>query len=298
MTPLAAEVEALFDRQVSAWPLLARGVAGLAGARTKTVDASGFEVLVRHIPHRVASTTAPVDAASIAKRPCFLCRQNMPAEEEGLPFGAELTIYANPFPILERHLTVVHRDHRPQRLDAALEAMLDLAAGLPDFAVVYNGPECGASAPDHLHLQAGRRDGLPLARDVEGMCGPVVSGYGWTALVFRGARANVLADARRALSALAARTDKRPEPLVNVALLADGGDAFTLVLFPRSRHRPEAFHRGELLVSPATIDMSGILVTPREEDFERLDGPRVRGVFREVSLPDDAVARLAAELAS
>ncbi|HJU28808.1 MAG TPA: DUF4922 domain-containing protein, partial [Candidatus Binataceae bacterium] len=124
-------VELLFERQMRAWPLLAKGVAGLAQARTRPVRIDWFDVFVRCIPHRMASTMAAVDGESIAKRPCFLCAANLPAEEEGVAFNEEFTIYCNPFPIIDRHLTIAHRDHVPQRIERRFGHMLDLAAALP-----------------------------------------------------------------------------------------------------------------------------------------------------------------------
>src|ERR1051326_2709325 len=159
---LGQQIEDLYQRQIKTWPRLARGIEGLKQAETRPVEIDWFEVYVRHIPHRVTSTTAAVDKESIAKRPCFLCAANLDPEEEGIPFGDDFTIYCNPFPIVERHVTVVHNQHRPQRIAQAFGRMLDLAAALRGYFVIYNGPECGASAPDHLHFQAGARMLFPI----------------------------------------------------------------------------------------------------------------------------------------
>ena len=151
------ELEELFKRQARAWPQLAQGLEGLARAKTRPVRIDWFDIFIRHIPHRVRSTTAAVDRESVAKRPCFLCAGNLPAEEEGMRFDEEFTIYCNPFPIVDRHLTIAHRDHGSQRIANQFGNMLDLAAALPGYFIIDNGPECGASAPDHLHFQAGAR---------------------------------------------------------------------------------------------------------------------------------------------
>jgi hypothetical protein len=261
---------------------------GLAEALTRPLVVDGAEVLLRHIPHRVASTTAAVDRASIAKRPCFLCAANLPLEQQGLAWGDEFTFLCNPFPIVERHLTVVHREHRPQRIAGQVGTMLDLAAALPGFFVVYNGPQCGASAPDHLHLQAGSRAGLPIVREAAGKAGPALEAYGMRALLFRGPdRSRVLDETERALAVLSSVTGREPEPWCNVAAFYERDAGFTVVLFPRSKHRPDAFHTGDLVVSPATIDLSGILVAPFLKDFERLSGEDVAAVYGEVTIPED-----------
>lgn len=287
MTELERGVDALFRRQREAWPLLAAGLAGLASARTRPVRAAGAEALVRHVPHRVASTTAKVDPASVAARPCFLCAANLPPEQEGLAWGPDFTLLCNPFPVVERHLTVVHREHRPQLLEGQVGTMLDLADALPGSFVLYNGPRCGASAPDHLHLQAGARGELPLVREVTGREGPAFEAWGVRALLLRGDRARLLDETHRALALLAGVTGRGPEPWCNVVALREGEGSFALVLFPREKHRPDAFHSGELRVSPAGIDLSGLLVAPFEADFERLSGDLVEAVFREVTLLEE-----------
>jgi hypothetical protein len=229
-----------------------------------------------------------VDRASIAKRPCFLCRENLFPEQEGLAFGPDIVLYCNPFPVVDRHLTVVHREHRPQVIEGQLDAMLGLAAALPGFFTIYNGPQCGASAPDHLHLQAGSRDGLAIVRETAGNAGPAIEAYGIRALLFRSKDcARVRSGTRRALGILSAVTGREPEPWCNLAAFYEPEAGYSLVVFPRSKHRPDAFHAGELAVSPATIDMSGILVTPFAKDFERLSGADVAAVYREVTIPED-----------
>src|SRR3954469_6260067 len=121
------KIEELFQRQLKAWPLLLSGTEGLARAQTRSVRIDWFDIHIRHIPHRVISTTAAVDKASIERRPCFLCAANMPREQEGIAFDSGFTLYCNPYPIVERHLTIVHRDHRPQKIAGQLAAFLDIA---------------------------------------------------------------------------------------------------------------------------------------------------------------------------
>ena len=162
--------------------------------------------------------------------------------------------------------------------------MLDLAAALPGSFTVYNGPKCGASAPDHLHLQAGSRSSLPVVREAAEKPGPALQAYGMRALLLRGERARVVGETERALAHLAEVTGREGEPWCNAAAWGEGDGSLALVLYPRSRHRPDAFHSGELRVSPASIDMSGLLVAPFPEEFERLSGEDVAAVYREVTL--------------
>ena len=298
MIEMVDQIDELLRQQREAWPLLRKGLDGLVEAKTRSVRAAGSEVLVRRIPHRVSSTTAAVDRESIRRRPCFLCPENLDPAEKGLPFGPTHTIYCNPFPVVERHLTVVHRDHRPQRIDGQLETMLDLAKALPGFFVVYNGPECGASAPDHAHLQAGSREGLPLVRDLAARPGPAIGLYGARALLFRGGDCSRLLDEiARALAILSSVTAKSSEPLCNTVVFHEPDAGWAVVVFPRSKHRPDAFHTGELTVSPAAIDLCGILVAPVARDFERITGEDVEAIFREVTLSEEPFREVVTRLA-
>jgi ATP adenylyltransferase/5',5'''-P-1,P-4-tetraphosphate phosphorylase II len=292
------QVEALFERQVQRWAQLARGLQGLAQSETRRLHTNWFDVFVRHIPHRVVSTTAAVDAESIARRPCFLCAKNLPPEEEGLPFDDEFAIYCNPFPIVSRHLTISHKDHCPQRIATHFPRMLDLASKLPGYFVIYNGPECGASAPDHAHFQAGSRELFPIEMDAANCTGLTITGYARNVFVFRGRDpAAIVERLESAIDILAEVTRRRPEPMVNIAAFHEAGQWVTYV-FPRGKHRPSCFHSGELTVSPASIDLCGIIAVPKRADFEKITADAIVEIFREVTLPEaefeEAAARLEA----
>jgi hypothetical protein len=292
------KLEALFKRQVRAWPQLAKGIEGIAQAKMRPVRIDWFDVLIRHIPHRAGSTTAAVDPESVAKRACFLCAQNLPLEEEGVPFGEDFTIYCNPYPVVDHHLTIAHRQHRLQQIANQIGNMLDLAAVLPGYFVIYNGPECGASAPDHLHFQAGSRRLFPIEKDAAGLSGITVPNYRRNVFVLRGRNRTALIDRMgRAIDLLAAATGARAEPLLNIAVFHEK-EEWVAYLFPRGKHRPEAFYTGELTVSPAAIDLCGIFVVPLRRDFERITGDSIAAIFQEVTLPDDQVREVAEKLES
>jgi hypothetical protein len=290
------QLEELFQRQMHTWPQLAKGIEGLAHAQTRPVRIDWFEVFIRHIPHRISSTTAAVDQESVAHRPCFLCAQNLPPEEEGLQFNEDFTIYCNPFPIVDRHLTIAHREHTLQRIANRFGTMLDLAAALPGYFVVYNGPECGASAPDHMHFQAGSRRLLPIEKDTIGLGGIAVPNYARHVLLFRGPDRSALIDRMaRAIDLLAQTTGKRVEPLVNLAAFYKK-EAWVVYLFPRGKHRPQVYYTGELTVSPASIDLCGIFVVPVAQDFQTITGDAISAIFREITLPDDQFREVVVKL--
>jgi len=279
------QLESLMSRQQRAWLQLAQGIDSLARAKTRSVRIDWFDIDIRHIPHRLTSTAAPVDRESVAKRPCFLCADNLPIEEEGVQFGEDFTIYCNPFPIVAKHLTIAHKKHCQQRIANQFGTMLDLAATLPGYFVIYNGPDCGASAPDHMHFQAGSRALLPIVKDTVGLTGVTIPNYVRNAFLFRGSvRSALIERMDLAIELLAVTTGRRLEPLVNIAVFHERGE-WVIHLFPRAKHRPEVFYTGELTVSPAAIDLCGIFVVPLANDFERITGEAIAAIFEEITLP-------------
>jgi ATP adenylyltransferase/5',5'''-P-1,P-4-tetraphosphate phosphorylase II len=305
-----ARLNALIEHQRSTWPALADGYDRLAHIETKRIRIAETDAVVQHNPRRIKSTAASIDRASVEARRCFLCEENLPAEEKGLAYGDDLVLLCNPFPVLDKHISVVHREHVEQRLDRHIETMLGLAADLaPDYFVLYNGPECGASAPDHLHFQACSRRLLPIEEAIRQEDSAVedcdaclesarggfelftLSGVGRTVIVMRGGSdAEISEWGARVLEDLARATDKR-EAMVNLICTYDRG-VWTLYIFPRSRHRPAAFFaEGEdrLTISPGAIDMAGVIVVPERDHFDRLTGELMEGIFAEVSYGEEAV---------
>jgi hypothetical protein len=249
----------------------------LRESQTRAVQVFGRDVLVRHIPHRIKSTTAAVDAVSIAQRACFLCPANLDPEEQGVPFGSEFTLYCNPFPILDRHLTIVHAEHRPQRISGQFGAFLNLAKALPDSFLIYNGPACGASAPDHLHFQACARAIFPIEGDL-------TEGYIPRVFAVRGADLlPLVARLESLVEALKDVTNAASEPLINIAGFFSG-QSWTVLVFPRARHRPRVYDTKELTVSPATIDLCGVFVVPILKDYEKITGKDIESILEEVTL--------------
>ncbi len=286
---LVSDIDRLLESQAGAWPLLARGLQGLRESQTRVERVFGRDVLVRHIPHRIGSTTAPVDAISVSQRICFLCPMHLDPAEKGLPFNEEFIIYCNPFPILERHLTIVNVAHRHQRIAGQFGVFLQLAEALPDSFVIYNGPECGASAPDHLHFQACSRTVFPIEHDIH-------SGYVPRVFILRDREAERLVSRLEALvEALRDVTEPMFEPLINVAGFHSRGE-WSVFVFPRGKHRPRVFETGELTVSPATIDLCGVFVVPKPDDFRRIRGADIQGIFEEVTLPADPFEAVLARL--
>jgi galactose-1-phosphate uridylyltransferase len=224
-----------------------------------------------------------------------LCAGNLDPEERGVPFGENYAIYCNPFPIVDRHLSVVHREHRLQRIAGETGTVLDLAAVLPGYFVIYNGPECGASAPDHLHFQAGAAT-FPIFEETERLGDIAVRNYGRNVFRFRDADRSRLVDRLdRTIELLFEVTGKRPEPMLNIAAF-HRDTVWTVYVFPRAKHRPGVYHTGELTISPGSIDLCGLVVAPFEKDFAKLTGSDIDSIFREVTLSDSMFEDVASRL--
>jgi hypothetical protein len=199
-------------------------------------------------------------------------------EEQGIPFNDDFTLYCNPFPILERHLTIVHVDHRHQRIAGQFGVFLKLAEALPDSFMIYNGPECGASAPDHLHFQSCSRAIFPIEHDKP-------EGHIPRVFLLRDREEQRLVSRLEALvEVLRDVTEPMFEPMINIAGLFSDGE-WSVFVFPRGKHRPEVFETGELTVSPGTIDLSGVFVVPKHDDFEKIRGGDIERIFEEVTMP-------------
>lgn len=296
---LADKLQVLWDAQANAWPMMTKGVEHLANAAVREVEHGGLRCRLQFNPGRVVSAAAKVDAKSIAARPCFLCESNRPGEQRGVDAGDGYVFLCNPMPIFNPHFTVPTLEHQPQRIETCLPKMLELAERLSGrFTVFYNGPKCGASAPDHVHLQASPLGATPfeeqLIADAPGFVdGGEVSDVsvgltaepGPPALVIAGAdRVAVQIRANQVIAKLAELFPAEPEPMMNALALHTDGKLF-VVLFPRASHRPSNFgtEAGQVLVSPGLVDMLGLLITPRREDFDGLDGEEVAKIYEEVS---------------
>jgi len=163
---LQQQASALFEDQKQTWPLLGENWKGLAFANLRVVEFPGFTIRVQFNPKRITSSAARVDRDSIARRKCFLCPENRPPEERHVPFGSGYEILCNPFPIFNEHFTIARREHTPQVIDTEFGNLLYLSRELPELVVFYNAPNCGASAPDHMHFQAGNRGFMPIEEEI------------------------------------------------------------------------------------------------------------------------------------
>lgn len=299
----AGALAGFFDRQLGLWPDAAKRYDALDGVRVKNL---GNGIHLQYNPLRVVSTAANVDAASLAARPCFLCVANRPAEQITEQVQGTLELLVNPFPILPQHFTLPTKSHTPQLLRPMYADMLHLANRWPHMALFYNGAKCGASAPDHAHLQAVPLENIPLMngslsgvlRLGEPLCniGDAhiynVGGYAVPFfMIVSQSVSHSVALFEHLLAAMSVMEDE-PEPLMNVIVTGVPSGGYVTVVFPRERHRPACyFAQGALqrLVSPGTLDMAGLMVTPRECDFENITADEAVAILREVAMSQSAV---------
>ena len=291
-------LDRFFDRQLQQWPEARRRYRDLLQVQTRDLPVGNMTLSVQHNPARIASTGAKIDKQTLSQRPCFLCEQNRPKEQMRKLLSGGYELLVNPFPILSRHFTIPARRHQPQLIRTMYGELMRLLTDYPDLTVFYNGPLCGASAPDHAHLQAGTTGLLPLqtqwqrlARSLApvGMLDDeagifVIEDYPVPALLIRSRQKNVGERLFRLLyDALPTAT---PEPMLNIVAWRQADEVLSVV-FPRKKHRPECYTQQgskQYIISPGALDMAGLLITPSSEDFERLTAEKAQAILQEVSL--------------
>jgi hypothetical protein len=215
----------------------------------------------------------------------------------------DLIVLPNPFPILPLHCTIAGRDHRQQRIAGRVDTLLRLAAAVgPRLAVFYNGPRCGASAPDHFHFQAATAAPIPILSQLpaftNGQQRIAHTSFGRSMLVLASpSAADVGADIEQTVESLRQLVGGQDEPMFNL-IVHRAADRFVAVLFPRRAHRPACYFaegREYIAVSPAVLEMSGLLVTTDPNHFERIDAESARSIYEQVSLELSIVERLTAD---
>ncbi len=273
------------EQQLAVWPAAKQAFDNLEQVQTRVLSSSGLAL--QHNPARIISTTAKVAPAQTTVRPCFLCRENRPVEQLSFDAGDGFELLLNPYPILREHFCVVSRAHRPQKFQDCYEKMLKIAGQLePGYMIFYNGPRSGASAPDHLHMQIGRSEGIPLLDKLRENEPPAkdepitIQPFGFPVIVIKGS------DPARLWDYISGMTvyDGDYEPRMNVLSFNRDGQVITAII-PRSKHRPDCYYaqEGRILVSPGGIDMFGMIITPRKEDFESLTERQVLDIYRQVT---------------
>lgn len=304
---LNEQAKSLVVQQQATWELASKNYAALKNIQTRTFDFDRFKIVAQSNPGRIRSSAAKTDEQSIAERPCFLCVKNLPDLQKGILFQNRYLILTNPYPVFTQHLTLPHLQHTPQRIRNHFTKMLEFSAALPDFTLFYNGPKCGASAPDHFHFQAGLKGLLPIETEFETLeksFSEILYQKDTTEAIaveqyFRRFLAIVSKD-KNAIHSIfekiyrSLESNTHEEPMMNILCNFMEG-YWRLIIFPREKQRPTHFFRTDgkqLIVSPAAVELSGILILPRKEDFEKITKREVEEIYDEVVINKESFEQL------
>ena len=307
-----SSLQRFFDLQLDRWKDADRRYRDLRRVETRELPVGASTIVAQWNPARIVSTGAKMDSKTLGERPCFLCDENRPKEQMRRIVDGKWELLVNPFPILPMHFTITSLKHRPQSIKDSIGEMYRLLTDFPELLVFYNGPKSGASAPDHNHLQAGTsgvvplqkswqrlsRDLMPVVRLSDDADISIIADYPCPALLVRSTTKEA-GDRlfRHAYAALPQREDET-EPMMNV-LGWRRDDEYLLVVIPREKHRPDCYTAEgdqQFIVSPGAVDMAGLMITPRAEDFRRLTPELAVDILRECGLSetafDEAVQRM------
>ena len=291
-------IRAFFTHQLDTWDDIRQRYEALKHVGLKQL---GHRQL-QYNPARMVSTGAQIDRQTIAQRACFLCEKNRPEEQLTIDLGDDFELMVNPFPVLPMHFTIVRKTHVPQTILENYTEIHRLLELFPELFVFYNGPMSGASAPDHMHFQAGIGQELPLMtvlRKLEkeqqvlikqgnGSSLSMFNSVSFNAFVIKSkAQETEMALFKQLYAAMPVREGEK-EPRMNIVAWRDGSENVIVVL-PRDNHRPACYFEEEdrrMVISPGALDMAGLIITPREEDFNRMSEDKLISILKEVSIKE------------
>lgn len=302
----------LLSEQKQAWKFLRDSYNTLERSVYRFLKKDGFSFQIQFNPGRIKSAAAKIDDESIAQRKCFLCLANLPSFQLGILYREDYIILCNPWPIFPGHLTIAHMEHLPQCIDNSFSVFLQMARDLsPDYTIFYNGPKCGASAPDHLHFQAVPSGSIPIEQDLsfnqnlrkikdaKGTSLFKTMDTGRSVMIIEG---KDLKNVERAftymMNAMRGYKETVEEPMINIVGSYQDGH-WRVIIFPRRKFRPAVYYlkdEKQLLISPGAVEMSGFIVTPRKKDYEKIDMESIEGIFNEVSLEHEAFERIVGDM--
>ena len=304
-----SSISRFFNRQLEVWTDARHRFRDLKHVETRQFS---DQLKLQWNPARIISTGAKIDKKTLGERPCFLCDKNRPKEQMSKQIDEKFHLLVNPFPILPVHFTIPARKHQPQLIYKNYGEMHRFISLHSDLMVFYNGPKCGASAPDHLHFQAGTNGILPLqtnwqrlSRNLTDIISlndeekiSVVRDFIVPAFVIISKSAESdEALFRRLYKAMPQRGDET-EPMMNIISWRKG-EEFISVVIPREKHRPEAYFAegdAQFVVSPGALDMSGLIITPREEDFRKLTEEKALSLLQECGVSEEKMNAIIAKL--
>ena len=304
-----SSISRFFNRQLEKWDDARHRFRDLKHVETKKLSE---EVRLQFNPARIVSTGAKIDKKTLGERPCFLCDKNRPKEQMSQQIDERFHLLVNPFPILPVHFTIPARKHQPQAIYKNYGEMHRFLSLHSELMVFYNGPKCGASAPDHLHFQAGTSGILPLqanwqrlSRNLTDIISlndeekiAVVRDFIVPAFVIISkSEESDETLFHRLYKSMPMRGDET-EPMINIIAWRKE-DEYISVVIPREKHRPEAYFAegdAQVMVSPGALDMSGLIITPREEDFHKLTEESATTILQECGISTEKMNSIVTKL--
>ncbi len=288
----------LHTQQMQEFQLAKQNFEGLEELVYKEVPCEHYAIQLQHNPARMISTNAKTDQATLDSRPCFLCSENHPKGQSGVAYGEKYHIFVNPYPIFKRHFTVPSNRHTPQRITGHFKDLLNLAFDFQEYTAFYNGASCGASLPTHFHFQLVPRHLMPVEDDVkqaelkEEICSNGVDiftlkNYLRTVFILQSSKMEELLNSFESIQQMIGEaTPFTDEPMMNILAWCEGKQ-WTVAIFPRKQQRPRQFFaEGEekILFSPGCVDMAGLIIAPRQEDYKRYTAPLLADLFSQVTI--------------
>lgn len=295
--PFTDELEQFFDTQLASWEQVKERFCALKTVKTRKLKSG---ITLQYNPARMISTAADIRTDAVKERPCFLCKANRPGKQYTGNALFDVELLVNPYPILPMHFTLPLKRHTPQRIVALYYDMLSLAQKWLGMVLFYNGAECGASAPDHAHLQAVRSCDVPILNgDLKELVyshleeivacdeAAIYRSTSYVVPLFILKSKNI--ESMLPLFDMLYKTMSvnGGEPMINVLSYNDDKQGLVTIVFPRKQHRPACYYaEGEeqRLVSPGLLDMAGLMITPREKDFEIMTNDEVVNILQEVAI--------------
>ena len=307
-------------RQLTVWTLARDNFQALDKVQVREVEVNGMTVKLQFNPARMISSAAKLSKEDIAKRRCFLCRENRPPEQMMIPFdghdGRKYDILVNPFPIFPDHLVIAKSTHQDQCVSGRYPDMLELTGAYPECSFYYNGPCCGASAPDHHHFQGVPRHALPLEEAVDAALGTLktdspdgcdhnsvlkkLAAYDDATIYHYDAfstgifviESKSIQSASFAFDRLmhsADMLDGDIEPRINLFSWWTGNEYRSIVYFRRCHRSHHYFSDGpdHLTMSPGCADMAGIFIVPVEEEYHKITPELLADMIKEITIPKE-----------
>ncbi len=311
----------LLEEQKKSWIDLSNNYNSISNVEIKSFFFDGFEIRAQHNPGRFHSSSANVDSKSIKERKCFLCSSNLYEDQKVVLYKEDFLILVNPFPIFPEHFTIPHKDHFPQSIKECFAYMLSLSKDFSQDVIIYNGPACGASAPDHLHFQAGCKYYMPIDNEFHSL----KNEYGEIlvdndSIIIAGIDDGL----RKFISietperSLAEKTfnifynfyskvsDEHKEPMMNIISSYEPAKpeseikyGWRVLIFLRAKHRPSFYYYGgdnNILWSPAAVDLGGMCTLPLEKDFNIISKEKLREGFNEIIINEERFSYIKTKL--